>query len=1009
VTEVLPGRALLDIDRETRAKLQAATDAALERALERAGNRLRAKGHQVRATLARVPPRDACATLGPSLVAAAGLDDDDLLAGAWDQLEQDYYRVGGSAQKRALFWASKVSGGMDAATRASYGLRQATDLDTGWAWMKENLQALAKAKLYTPDLADPGLGEFDPTTKAPTGLIRQAMRRAGGVQGSADLTKLTTDPGDVGSAWITVPDGSSPGGIATGQLITDIIQAEGGAVSGYRWVYGPADRTRPFHPHLRLDGLVFASFTDPRLVCSGWPGTGHYIPGDHRGCVCDVEPIVLTADQVAALHAQGLLPDSALGPVYGPAEPGPWHGPIEPGPVHGPARPGPEFGPTKAPPPLGDVHGPALPPKEVPPRLGVHRLGTRSYAEAAATVATRRTGAGRGFAFDGPDVESMHVHVAPVQLQKSTAAKLVDATEYRFKLTDVGARQWREAVLPGGDTVNRRGWRAEYQESLDTRKAAWKGPGWTLRKGVRVPDPGIAAQGDGLAQINLGKATTVRNKGGTKLSWAKADDAQQARWTGKFQGRQVTIEYSDVAANDRTATALHNEVRVWVEGTEAPSEDFFADLMERHRFVRRVGVPDDAEVAAYAEHALVTKLGTAEARQAIYGRSGGQVGFNPATATKLTPDAQRKAVTDALADIRQRFGIGPEDLALGTSADGRTVVQLTDQAVQRLVDETGVTFFKHDLHHSLSRDPKLIVDMLTGDQGGLLASRRRMADGLPFGGMSADRDYETGGADFVFTRQQNVPKWQGARAQPGSIIIDNDRLRDLDWFAYRGDYYGQTHLQGHYGRVDFVEELREGAGRLGGGSYGQETMFRDTIDFGHVQALYLDRYTRDDVLARLRALGVTHVGMAPIEDVVRLAGETVDLDPVLVPGSRTAPRRFDPGTPPTTPPPVAAIDPFAATVATNAVQSVGPTTAIAMIENGSINASAHPAWAKAIKEGLVAKYNLADGLDKWGPMITDYGWDIANNDSFGAKLIAELAAEVLADPAEVHFIQSYYF
>lgn len=950
--------------------------------------------------------------LGPSLVAAAGLDDAELLAGAWDALEQQFRTVGGSAQKRALQFVSRMVGGFSVEQRDSYGLRQAADLDEAWDWMKGNLTSLAKARLYHPDLADPELGEFDPTSRTPTGLIRQAMRRAGGVKGSANFSDVSTS--GEGSAWVSVPDGSAPGGIATGQLIEDIVRDEGGSIQGYRWVYGLADRRSPFRPHLRLDGLVFASFTDDRLVVhGGFPSTGHYIPGDHQGCICDVEPIVLTPEQVAALQAEGRLPAVLIGPEHGPAVPPPL------GQIHGPARPGPMHGPTQAPPPLGAPHGPERP-KVAAPRLGVHPLGTRSYAEAMQSVATRRTGAGRGFAFDGPDVEAMHVHVAPVRLQRSTSGALVDATEYRFKLTDQGARAWRDTVLPEGDAVNRRGWRGQYQETLETRKAAWKEAGWTVRKGVRVPDPGIAAQGDGLAQINLGKATAVRNKGGTKLSWAKADDAQQLRWTGKFKGRNVTVEYADVAANDSTASALHNEVRMWVEGTDAPSEDYWADLMERLQLTTRVGVPTDADALAYAERALINKLGTADARMAVYGRSGGQVGYAADRATSLrragalTPAEQHSAITEALADIRLRFGIGPEDLALATSPDGRTVVQLTDSALQRLVDETGVTFFKHSLHRDISHDPKLLVDMLTGDQGGLLSSRRRMADGLPFGGLSADRDFETGGADFVFTRQQNAPKWLGNRTAPGTVVIDNDRLRDLDWFSYRNDLFGQTHMGSHYGTKDFVEELREGAKVQGGGLYGQETMFKDTIDFGHVQALYLDQRTQAEVLARLERLGITHIGMAPIRDVVRLAGEAVDLDPVLVPGGRHAPVRFDPGSPTSPPAPAAAaalpddkVAAMATAVAKQSITAVGPIKAIEMIESGTLSDAAKPVWWKPIQEALIDKYGLGQ-LDEWSALITDYQWDIADNDEYGAKLIAELAQQLLG-PDEALFIQSWKF
>jgi hypothetical protein len=1036
-----------------------------------------------------VAPRLACATLGPTLVAAVA-PDDELLEGAWDQLEGQYRTIGASAQKRALKIAGRMVGGFTPDDRRAYGLRQAADLDDGWAWMKEALGSLAKARLYAPDLLDPELGEFDPTSRTPTGLVRQAMRVAGGVKGSANVAQISTS--GLGSAWISVPDGSAPGGIATGALIEQIVKDEGGSVPGYRWVYGPADRTRPFLPHLHLDGLVFASFTDPLLVIGGsFPTTGHYIPGDHRGCICDVEPIFLTPEQVAQLQAEGRLPKvapppppppdqyaTALGPhavdLYGkPLGPMPhdnYGRPIGPKPhdLHekplgpqlfdiydtdlgpwkfdsygdplGPFEPDlyPEVvGPTKAPPKLARRKlGPKLPTPEpegaplgtaVGPvhALGAPRWGVASYDDAMATVRTGRTGQGRGFAYDGPDVESMHVHTAPVSIKRTTKGVAAEATEYRFKLTDQGAAAWREAILPSGDAVNRRNLRPAYGEPrlgfsqpVEARKAAWKEAGWSLRKGVRVPDPGIAAELGGRAEIDLGKVTTIRNKemGGKKvrLNWAK-DDGQQARWQGKVNGRNVTIEYSDVAANDRTATALHNEVRIWVEGADTPSEDYFAALMEQFRFTRRVGVPTDAEVTEYAERALINKLGTAEARKAVYARSGGGVGYDPATATqamRLSAERQADAITEALADIRARFGIGPEDLQLATSADGRSVMQLTDGALQRLVDETGVTFFTHSLHHSLLGNPSAVADMLTGEQGGLLSSRRRMGDGLPFGGLSADRDFETGGADFVFTRHQNAPVWRQQNSVSGQVVFDNDRLRDLDWFSYRGDYYGQTHLSGYYGQVDFVAELREGAGRAVTGNYGQETMFKDNVDFRHMQGVYLSPRLHAEVMAELQRRGVTRVGARELADVIKIAGQPgPDVQPVHVPGGRPAgapPTRADLGHVPGKP--LAAAPPATATSKTavqTSVDSIGPTAAISMIEGGAIDVSYHQEWAAAIGDALEAKYGLGS-FDAFGPMVSDYGFDIGGSNKLGATIIKALANKHL-DAAEAEFIKTYTF
>jgi hypothetical protein len=285
-----PGRQLMDIDREVRTRILIAADDAMTRALERAGNRIKGKSARLRTLVRSVPSLYVATTVGPTLVAEAGLGDPELLAGAWDELDGQFHSWGASAQAEALDVASKL-GGFSAAQRAKLGLRQAADLDEAWAWARESLDSLAAAKLYHPDLLAPNLGEFDPTLRVPTGLVRQSVAIAGG---AAHLTTTSTkDP----TAWIAVStDGTPAGGIGTGEQLTLALQDHGVTVEAYKWVYGAAFRGSPFDGHLVLDGLYFDRFDDPSLTVSpgdSWLPYSHYFPGDHTGCVCDVEPVLV--------------------------------------------------------------------------------------------------------------------------------------------------------------------------------------------------------------------------------------------------------------------------------------------------------------------------------------------------------------------------------------------------------------------------------------------------------------------------------------------------------------------------------------------------------------------------------------------------------------------------------------------------------------------------------------------------------------------------------------------
>jgi len=146
-------------------------------------------------------------------------------------------------------------------------------------------------RMFDPNPSAPDFGEFDPTLKVPSGLVRQAMARAGGASG--------LQAGDKGQAFVTLVDGGSrpAGGLATGELVKGALTEQGVQTERYRWVYGPALR-QTFPPHLALDGTEFDNFDDPQLINgSSFPPYAYYFPGDHTGCICDFEPIIQTPEE----------------------------------------------------------------------------------------------------------------------------------------------------------------------------------------------------------------------------------------------------------------------------------------------------------------------------------------------------------------------------------------------------------------------------------------------------------------------------------------------------------------------------------------------------------------------------------------------------------------------------------------------------------------------------------------------------------------------------------------
>jgi len=314
------GAQLAAIDRDLLARLTVAANDAMTRALERVGNQLRTKASANRALLLQVPRIEAARTLGPTLTAQA-LGETDPFAGAWDDLERQFMAWGQNAQSQALHIAGEVASGIDAASRDLLQLRQADDLSGAWGWLKERMSTLGGERLFSPNPLDPGIGEFDPTSKVPTGMLREAIARAGGAQGMAPAHDPALPGGSSsGGAWVALRniDGTPSGGIGTGETLREGMLDGGAGIEGYRWVYGPAMRARPFEPHVELDGLEFVNFDDDALAVTGsFPDTGFYFPGDHAGCICDFEPIIIPGAEVGPGGEPVLEPDVVEPPPQG--------------------------------------------------------------------------------------------------------------------------------------------------------------------------------------------------------------------------------------------------------------------------------------------------------------------------------------------------------------------------------------------------------------------------------------------------------------------------------------------------------------------------------------------------------------------------------------------------------------------------------------------------------------------------------------------------------------------
>lgn len=265
------GRRLGEIDAALLARVVVAADAAMGRALERAGAKLRSAVQTNKALAAQVngtPASDVGLVLGRGVLTQFGVEEDALLADAFGGFVGQYEAWVAAAQGEAAVVAAGLAG-WDETRRAQIEAQQADDRHESGLLLLAALLGLARLRLFQRETA-PEVGEHDPSLSVPTGVIRPALTRAGGIP--------RPDP------W--------PGEVATGRTILGGLADDGFGVTFWVWSYGAFPRV-PFEPHLALSGVRFDRWDSPVLMnTSGWPRVTHYRPGDHAGCGCAAWPVL---------------------------------------------------------------------------------------------------------------------------------------------------------------------------------------------------------------------------------------------------------------------------------------------------------------------------------------------------------------------------------------------------------------------------------------------------------------------------------------------------------------------------------------------------------------------------------------------------------------------------------------------------------------------------------------------------------------------------------------------
>ena len=277
---------IVRIEQALRERIITAADTMLSDVVRRGASKLRSKfsgDPVVSQALRDLGHEQWGAYVGRERAITAGATTDFLIAGAFATLGGKFTAWTLAAIDRIaakLVRLLRLPAGSDAAHRLHDRVRaeMAGRVNDGWHRLNGDLETLADKVLH---------GEYEPPTdsemrdsRVPPGMVRGVLADIGGT--------------DEGAAHVDSKGRSRApaAGIASGSTVQAALAEKGAVNLGYLWVYGVTLAPDNFPPHLAIEGIRFADWSDPQLdPPPGYEWLGdHMHPGDHGGCMCDYVP-----------------------------------------------------------------------------------------------------------------------------------------------------------------------------------------------------------------------------------------------------------------------------------------------------------------------------------------------------------------------------------------------------------------------------------------------------------------------------------------------------------------------------------------------------------------------------------------------------------------------------------------------------------------------------------------------------------------------------------------------
>lgn len=271
--------------------------------------------------------------------------------------------------------------------------------------------------------------------------------------------------------------------------------------------------------------------------------------------------------------------------------------------------------------------------------------------------------------------------------------------------------------------------------------------------------------------------------------------------------------------------SAHNQIRIYMQ-PDTTSKEY-------EHLLKVIGVSSPApasevDIRALAENRLIAIAG----------------GYTNPTKNYTNP-MQRQT---ALNEIKQKYGIGIDDLLFIRDSNGRLKMVLSDVARDKIIAYTKLTAIKHHVYSG--HDIGVWVSMLAdGTQPGAYGTSVRWSEGIGSHGMSSDDDMQIGGGDYLFT---NTVHGEVTNSAEASIYMHPmAAARRLDVHGSDHDNYG-----GHADGVRIYDMMRYDP---------KEVIYRHGIPRSDMWFVTPPDSIRQQIIDKLIAGGTTEINGIPVE------------------------------------------------------------------------------------------------------------------------------------------------